>query len=635
LIREAGDSMCGFVAQVLPANVPRPAVDIVSDALHHRGPDAGGIFEADAHGLSVRLVHARLKIIDLTEAASQPMAGRDPSVQLAFNGEIYRFEALRTELIQLGHTFRSQSDTEVLLRALEQWGPAALDRIKGMFAFALWDGRNGSLLLARDRIGIKPLYFARHDGGITAGSEVRALLASGVPFEVDPAGVASFLAFGSVSAPGSIVKGIEALPPGHLAIFRRGALEVRRYWAPPRLAPSPGDELGAAREVRKRLTDAVEAQLVSDVPVGLFLSAGMDSTALAACAAELRDRDIDTFTVVFNGADAAWSEEVEAAHFAARLGVRHHLVPVQQDEALEHLDDIVAALDQPSTDGPNSWVIARAVRRAGITVALSGLGGDELFGGYDHLRAAHLYQGRYRAAMLLRPLLLALAPAFSGLRRRDLRVDKALSLLGALGKADRVYAARRSLMPEHMLEGLTSEAMDSFRAGGLVGMLSPADINDREGLDAQTILELSNYLTNTLLRDTDIMSMRHGLEVRVPFLDELLVEYILTVPADWRVKPHAQKPLLASAVPEIGHHEASKKRGFVLPFANWLRSSLRSDVQRRLVRLEFAGPYVRPAAVETLWRRFLDGEDRLWARVWAVYVLDRWIEGSRRVSSRA
>jgi asparagine synthase (glutamine-hydrolysing) len=627
--------MCGFVAQVLPAGVPRPSSKAVADALHHRGPDAGGIYEAEARGLRVRLVHARLKIIDLTEAASQPMAGRDPAVQLAFNGEIYRFEALRAELAQLGHAFRSHSDTEVLLRAVEEWGPAALERIQGMFAFALWDGRDGSLLLARDRIGIKPLYLARHHGGITAGSEVRALLAAGAPFEVDPVGVASFLAFGSVAGPGTIVKGIEELPPGHLAFLRGGKLEVRRYWSPPRLNASPGDEAAAAREVRKRLLDSVKAQLVSDVPAGIFLSAGMDSNALATCASELRHRDVDTFTIVFRGADAAWSEEVESSRFAARLGVRHHLVPVDQEEALDHLGEIVAAFDQPSADGPNSWVIARAVRQAGITVALSGLGGDELFGGYEHLRSAQLHRGRYQAVKTLRPLLQTLSPLLSGLRRRNLRVDKALSLIQALGHADAVYAVRRSLLPDHLLQELATEALDGARSGGLVGLLSPSDVRGRDGLDAQTILEFSNYLTNTLLRDTDIMSMRHALEVRVPFLDESLVEYVLTLPTEWRVKASAQKPLLTAAVPEIGRHLASGKRGFVLPFANWLRGALRADVEPRLLRLEFAGPYVRPKAVERLWGAFMDGEDRLWARVWAVYVLDRWIEGTQKVSSRA
>lgn len=628
--------MCGFVAQVLPAGRMRAPSEAISSALHHRGPDAKGVYEVEARGLSARLVHARLKIIDLTQAAAQPMEGRDPAVHLVFNGEIYRFESLRSELIRLGHVFRSRSDTEVLLRALEEWGPAALERIQGMFAFALWDGRDGSLLLVRDRMGIKPLYLACHDGGLTAGSEVRAVLAAGAPFDIDLGAVASFLAFGSVGAPRTIVKGIQELPPGHLAVFRDGKLEVRRYWSPPRLSESPGGEAAAAREVRRRLKESVRAQLVSDVPVGVFLSAGMDSTALATCASELRDRDLDTFTVVFRGADAAWSEEVEASRFAARLGVRHHLIPVEQDEALLHLDEIVGALDQPSTDGANSWVIARAVRGAGITVALSGLGADELFGGYAHLRSAQLHRGRYLAAEAFRPFLTFLSPLLNGIRRRDLRVEKALSLLSAAARPDEIYAARRSLLPQRMLEELASGSVAGFCVnGGLSSLLSPSDLDGREGLDAQTVIELANYLSNTLLRDTDVMSMQHALEVRVPFLDESLVEYVLTLPASWRVKPGAQKPLLSAAMPEIGRHTAGGKRGFVLPFANWFRGALRADVDRRLTRLEHAGPYLRAPAVAQLWHRFLAGESRLWARVWAVYVLDRWIEEAGRLAGRS
>jgi asparagine synthase (glutamine-hydrolysing) len=624
--------MCGFVAQVMPVGQPRPDVGRIAAALHHRGPDASGLYEATARGLDVRLAHARLKIIDLSEAAAQPMAGADPAVRLAFNGEIYRFEALRADLARLGHSFRSRSDTEVLLRALEQWGPDALSRIQGMFAFAYWDGRDGSLLLGRDRIGIKPLYLARHDGGLTAGSEVRALLAAGVPFEVNPHGVASYLAFGSVASPTTIVKGVEELAPGHLAIFREGRLEVRRYWSPPRLRSDLHDEAAAAMEVRARLKDSVKAQLVSDVPVGVFLSAGMDSTALATCAAELRERDVDTFTVVFRGADAAWSEEAEASRFAGRLGVRHHLVPVEQDEALVHLDEIIGAFDQPSFDGPNTWIISRAVRRAGITVALSGLGGDELFAGYGHLRSAHLHRWSYRLATRLQAPLLALAPLLSRLRSRDLRLDKAFSLVQALGRPEAIYAVRRSLLPQRMLEELAAGTLDGSRADGLSGLLSAAEVGDRADLDAQTVLELSNYLSNTLLRDTDVMAMRHSLEVRVPFLDESLVEYVLSLPPRWRVKRRDQKPLLAAAVPEVGHHRPGGKRGFVLPFANWLRGALRSDVAARLQHLEHAGPYLDTLAVDTLWRRFLAGEDRLWARVWAVYVLDRWIEGARRIA---
>jgi asparagine synthase (glutamine-hydrolysing) len=627
--------MCGFIAQVFPAGSRLTQGAAVAASLRHRGPDGEGRYVDESNGRVIRLYHARLKIIDLSDAAAQPMAGCDPSVRLVFNGEIYRFQALRTQLQGLGHVFRSGSDTEVLLRALEEWGEGALERIQGMFAFALWDGRDGSLLVARDRLGIKPLYYARHDGGITFGSEVRAVLAAGAPFEVDPSAVASYLAFGSVTAPRTIVRGIHELPPAHLAWFRNGTLEVRRFWSPPRLAASPGSEREAAVEVGRRLRASVESQLVSDVPIGIFLSAGMDSRALASCAAELRDGDVDTFTVAFRGEDAAWSEAGEAAQYAAQLGVRHHVVPVNQDDALEHVDDIIGAFDQPSVDGPNIWVISRAIRRAGLTVALSGLGADEVFGGYNHLRSAWLHRRYYALATLLAPLARILAPALRGLRPKNLRLEKGFALLTALGDARSVYAARRSLLPERTLRDMASNSLEELRTGSTVQFLSPAEVTGRDGIDAQTVLELSNYLSNTLLRDADVMAMRHGLEVRVPFLDESLVEHVLTLPPGWRVKSNRQKPLLSAAVPKIGTHSAAAKRGFVLPFANWLRGALRTDVERRLLRLKHAGTYVRPGAVADLWRRFVAGDDRLWARVWAIYVLDRWIERSGALASAA
>lgn len=622
--------MCGFIAQVVPASTPLPPTARVVAALRHRGPDTQAVYETRSHGVAVRLVHARLKIIDLSDGAAQPMAAQGGALQLVFNGEVYRFDKLRADLLRLGHSFSTASDTEALLRALEQWGEGALERIEGMFAFALWDGRDGSLLMARDRLGIKPLYVATHDGGLVAGSEIRALLAAGVPFNVNEAGVASFLAFGSVTAPRTIMRCIEELRPGHLAVFRRGKLELRRYWTPPRPNRSPGTESLAASEVRTRLLASVKAQLVSDVPVGVFLSAGMDSTAIATCASELRDRNVDTFTVVFRGADAAWSEEIEATRFAARLGVRHHLIPVDESDALANIDSMMSALDQPSVDGPNSWVIARAVRGAGITVALSGLGGDEVFGGYGHLRSAALDERRDQVLSVLWPLVRTAAPLLTRVRGTHLRVDKALSIFAGLDRPEALYAARRALFPPQTFNELASEAITASRREGAAALLSPCDVAGRGRLDAQTVLELANYLSNTLLRDTDTMAMSHALEVRVPLLDESIVEYVIGLPSRWRVKRNVLKPLLSAAIPGIGTHSSSGKRGFVLPFANWLRSALRADVERRLRRLDYAGPFVRPPAVAALWRRFLAGDDRLWARVWAVYVLDRWIEINAR-----
>jgi asparagine synthase (glutamine-hydrolysing) len=359
----------------------------------------------------------------------------------------------------------------------------------------------------------------------------------------------------------------------------------------------------------------------------------MDSNALASCASEIRDHDVDTFTVAFRGEDAAWNEDVEASRFAAQIGVRHHMVPVVQEEALENLEEIFHAFDQPTLDGPNTWIIARAVRRAGISVALSGLGGDEVFAGYSHLRSAQLSQTWFRAASTMRPALMKLVPWLNGPRQQNLRLDKALSLLEALGDEATVYAVRRSLLPPRLLLELASESIEEYCRSGLKGLLSPTNIANRSGLDAQTVLELTNYLPNTLLRDTDVMAMRNALEVRVPFLDEALMEKILTFPGKWRAKRNQQKPLLAAAFPEIGVHKPHRKRGFVLPFANWLHGPLGEDVEKRFAHLEHAGPYLRVPAVNALLRRFKNGEDRLWARIWAIYVLERWIENSKKRSA--
>ncbi len=625
--------MCGIFAAIEHGRDlagPRWRTDAVLAALGRRGPDARGHLEAKGPGWTACLAHTRLKIIDLSDRAAQPMASKDGRHVLVFNGEIYAFAALRAELAGRGHEFISASDTEVLLNALREWGEGALERIDGMFAFVLLDRRDGTLLAARDRLGVKPLYYRSAPGGVALASEVRAVrAATGAEFQPDAVAVASFVAFGSVSGPATAAAGVSELLPGNLLRFGPGGLEVRRYWSP--VGREEGADTSfpqAAGEVRRRLARAVREQLVSDVPVGIFLSGGMDSGALVALAAEAGGANVDAFTIGFPQDGASHDESDGARDHAAQAGVRHHVVEVTEADALGSVDDWFAALDQPSIDGLNTFLVAKAVRRAGVTVALSGLGGDELFGGYAHLRRSARRPRPSPLAPALERLLAPGSVVWRLLAGRGGRLDKALAMLAARDAAA-AYAASRALFVLPAVPDLVAPAHRARWCGGGNRSLLTSTSTRGEGVRAQILLELQNYLPNVLLRDSDVMAMWHGLEVRVPFLDQALVDYVVAVgPGDLSGRAGI-KPLLAAA---LGHHARPQHRklGFSLPMARWLRGPLRADVERRLGRLEWAGEFLTTKGALARWRRLLGGEDRAWTRVWAIYVLDRWLEREHR-----
>jgi asparagine synthase (glutamine-hydrolysing) len=619
--------MCGFYAEFLPGDSPvRTGVGDVASilgALAHRGPDASGAFERTAEHARVRLVHARLKVRDLSPAAAQPMATPDGS-RLVFNGELYDYDEVRDELAAGGIVFRSRSDTEVLLQALRRWGIAALERLRGMFAFGWWDASTRSLWLARDRFGIKPLYWAAvRTGGIAAASEVRALLAGGlVETRVDASGIASYFAYGSVWGRQTAVQAVESLEPGSWMRVSRDGVATGRYWTPRRYpGAAPRRPEDAVAEVRALLRRSVESQLAADVPVGVFLSGGLDSGAVLGNAAAARNGDITGFTIAFPAESARLDERQAAALAAARAGARHRVIELSPGGCLSDLPRIASSLDLPSIDGVNSWFVSKAVRAEGIVVALSGLGGDEVFAGYPHLRHAQLYGVLTRCCGRRQPF------GTGGFRgwARSTRSQKLLMALASGGTARGLYATRRCLFKLPADLGLFRRELVERWAADQEAFLEDALDAGPGALQAQTVLELQNYMRNTLLRDTDCMSMAHALEVRVPLLDERLVEYVLSLPAGWRVRQGVQKPLLGEAL-GLPPSPPSAKQGFTLPFVQWLRGPMAPLVEACLDELPRAGELVDRGAARALWRRFVAGEDRLWTRVWSIWILDRWLD---------
>jgi asparagine synthase (glutamine-hydrolysing) len=597
------------------------------EAIGHRGPDGRGVHQRGTADGEVFLGHTRLAIIDLSPAGAQPMSTPDGRHTLILNGEIYNYRALRADLEGRGYAFRGTSDTEVLLYLLREQGLAGLDRVRGMFALAFWDAAAQELLLARDPFGIKPLYYCDSERRLAFASELRALVRGGAAApELDPAGVESYLAFGCVMRPRTIVRDVKALEPGRFLRRRVGETSAhlgRHYsFAAPAVTPRTYEE--AVERTAATLRRVVAEHMVADVPVGVLLSGGIDSSGLVAT---LRGQDltVDTFSVIFSGEDESLSERPFAISIARRFGSRHHEVAVE-GAVMDVVGDAVSHLDQPSIDGVNTYLVCKAVRGAGITVVLSGLGADEVFLGYGN----HETFARLRALGLVS----SLPGARDAMRLaahlpwpfHSFRAQKALAYLASPGAPGDIYAAMRGLFSAPRLAALLGQP--ASHPGSFVADL-PATAPPLDTPGLVSALDLTNYMGNMLLRDSDAMSMAHGLELRVPYLDRDLVEEVLSLPAALKLRPGRAKPLLVDAIrPALPAAVVDRrKRGFVLPFARWLRRDLYNDVADTFVDTSLLlGAGLDPAAARAVWRGYLTRHDEAaWTRPWGLHVLARWV----------
>ena len=570
--------MCGIAGVLVRgdgAAIDPGLIETIRDAQRHRGPDDSGLWiSSDAR---IGLGHRRLSIVDLSPLGRQPMASEDGRFHLVFNGEIYNFRELRRELEGLGHRFRSQSDTEVLLHGYREWKLGLLDRLRGMFAFAIHDAHTDEILLARDPLGIKPCYVAEEPGRVGFASEVQALRGVFDDGGIDPEAVIAYLVWGSIGAPRTLYRGIRALPPGSYLRIRQGRVEPPTpYW---RLE----DELGnsepmapekAASVIREALEDSVRHHLVADVPVGSFLSGGVDSSALVGLMSEVHDASIDTITLAFDVADL--DESPLARQAAQAYGSRHHEIPIRIEEVQGRILDAVHALDQPSVDGVNTFFVSEAATRAGLKVAVSGVGGDELFGGYEsfaripQMRRLHDHAARLPGLRALGAAgsratarLPGMRPAAKLARVLDLAGDYAGAYLAERG----VFSgeeARSLLVPE------VAECVADYDARReLASRVDLARLPEEERVSA---LEFLQYLQMQLLRDTDVMAMRHSLEVRTPLVDRELFRAVARVPALLRRQGPAKRWLREAPRPQVpAAIWQRRKQGFTLPFEQWLQ----------------------------------------------------------------
>jgi asparagine synthase (glutamine-hydrolysing) len=633
--------MCG-ICGVIGSTDPEPRQDVVRQMLaqmHHRGPDDEGMFVDGSVALGMR----RLSIIDLG-GGHQPVFNEDRTVVVVFNGEIYNFQELRNILQARGYHFQTHSDTEVIVYAYEEWGEQCVDHFEGMFAFALAETSkstrrgNPRVLLARDRLGIKPLYYALVDGNLIFASEVRTVLASGqVEPRLSQAALQSYLLFGSVVEPMTLVEGVYSLPPGHRitlsAAGRHTSVRPEPYWdfaesARPTADAKIRERTSATPFLRSLLEEAVESHLIADVPVGVFLSSGIDSTVLVALAAQ-KKANINTMTVVFP--EQEFSEAEMARRTAQRFGTNHQELTLTGDDMLARLNGAVGALDQPSMDGINTYFVSWAAQQAGLKVALSGLGGDEIFGGYSTFRSTPDAQSVASLAQAvpgrLRTTLAAAAEGIMGRFHKNDAHRKMAALWRDPHFLPHPYFYTRLLFtPAQVLGLLNGSRQDGPQPWKDWLEQSARGSRDLDDFTAVSCLESRSYLVDTLLRDTDSMSMAHSIEVRVPFLDHALVEFVTRLPGSIKRTNGRPKSLLIDAVADLIPAEVinQKKRTFTLPWEHWLRNALVKEVAAELQDL--AAPLkecLDAHSVKKVWTDFLKGETS-WSRVWSLFVLNRW-----------
>jgi asparagine synthase (glutamine-hydrolysing) len=634
--------IAGLVGRVDETN--RVALRRMSDALYHRGPDGEGFWEASAgaDGWGAMLAHRRLSIIDLSNAASQPMLDATTGNVIVLNGEIYNYVELRRRLLAAGHTFESTGDTAVMLRALSVHGPGAIRTLRGMFAFAYWSVADRSLLIARDPLGIKPLYIARNTDSngtwsLAFASEVRAILASGLlgTPKLNPLAAASVVWNGFMVAPPTAVQQIESLMPGELRVYDTRGNEKSRetYWAPaPRGETTPIEE----EELAQALQECVRVHLASDVPLGVFLSGGIDSSAVANLAQKTAGTRVSTFTLNFE--EAEFSEGPIARRVADAIGTQHQELVLTEAHFTSQLDAALDSLDQPTFDGLNSYYMSHAVRAAGFKVALVGSGGDELFGGYTSFRELpklmrwSRFGGRISAPLRFavgRAVAAAMQPA-GGTFPPQTRWAKLPDMLAHVEDPLALYQLAYALFVPASQRQLLGGRADTALAHGLPDAMSARlrSAMDSEALPLISLLERSLFLGERLLRDTDATSMSASLEIRLPLVDHVLVENLERLPGRKRFDPVGKK----AALRRIGLRGLDPglferpKAGFVLPYDRWLRSGLGNKIDgtmRDPAAIEPTG--LDPRAVERLWQAFLDGSPGLyWSRIWAIYVFIRW-----------
>jgi asparagine synthase (glutamine-hydrolysing) len=635
--------MCGIAGGVW--ELGQPGLDSASlkrmtDALVHRGPDDAGqwiraaqsssLLQNGPPSLGVALGFRRLSIIDL-QLGHQPLGNEDGSVQIVFNGEVYNYKELRRRLEGSGHTFQTHSDTETIVHLYEDLGADCFEHLNGMFAIALFDARKNRLVLARDRLGKKPLYYTLRNGKLYFASELKSLLqAPGIERRINPGAIDLYLTYQYIPHPESIYQGIHKLPPGHFAIYQDGKLTIEPFWKIDWSAESATTWPAASHRLRELLTDSIRLRLRSDVPVGAFLSGGIDSSLVVAIAQSILDQPIHTFSIGFSEAD--FDETQYAQMVADHVGTKHERFQVNPD-AIDIIDKLAYQYDEPFSDSSAvpTWYLSELTKQ-NVTVALSGDGGDELFGGYERYRALLLSQRLQRVlptAWLANSPLIKLLPDSSAQRSLFRRIRRFCEALGQ-SPPDRYMnwiqifgeAARASLFNDEFLSQLPSRDPTSFlkEAWNRSGK--------RDLLSCASNADLQTYLPCALMTKVDIASMAHSLEARQPFLDYRLVEWAASLPSSFKLKGKQGKYILKQTFFDMIPAQiwSRPKMGFGVPIGKWFKTTLRDRTYDALCAADTRiNAFFRPEAIRRLIDSHMQDKENQAYRLWNLLMLELWM----------
>lgn len=617
--------MCG-IAGILHfrGGVAEPgAIRSMTNEMAHRGPDSDGFFCED----EIALGHRRLSIIDLSTAANQPFTDNSGRYVMVFNGEIYNYEAVKRQIT--GYHFHTTSDTEVLLAAYIKLGPACLSLLRGMYAFAIWDKQEKELFVARDRLGVKPLYYLLDQDRFLFASELRAILrVRGKSPAINTRALLDYLSYQSVMGTGSIVSGIDQLEAATFIKIRQGRIvEKVKYWdlTDAAMANEYGDVTRIRSRIRELMLQSVSRRLVSDVPVGAFLSGGIDSSAVVGLMAEASPARPNTFNIFFE--EKEYDESQYADIIAKKFNTVHTKILLKPTVFLDELTNALNAMDTPSGDGINTYVVSKAIRQSGMTVALSGVGGDELFAGYPFFAQFQTIQRNkwlWGFPRGVRSRVGALLPGSPGRKRR------LSQLLGMPSPSieDAYPVFRQMLSPE------TQRELTSLSGTGLSSTSLYGELKEGRGqlvrlpiLSQITAAEYMGYTQHTLLKDTDQMSMAMSLEVREPFFDQDLVEYVAGIP-DKIKQPTYPKSLLVESLKPMLPDEIvfRKKQGFLFPWDVWIRNELFSFCEKNIDNFSQRS-FVNGSKLRNYWKAFIAGDSSIrWADIWIFVVLEYWLE---------
>ena len=597
--------MCG-ISGLLSVS-PWPNLDKITQnlqsALTHRGPDDQGVYiNGDRH---VALTHTRLSILDLTSAGHQPMAIDGDRYWITFNGEIYNFLELRKNLEAQGERFTSDTDTEVILRLYHQKGKDCVQDLRGMFAFAIWDNHEKTCFLARDPLGIKPLFYCQLGSQLVFASELKAILASQlIAPHLNPTALYEYFSTGSVPEPLTLINNVHQLSPGHYLEWHNGGINQSQYWQMDFTPDNNIDGLTAKNIVREALLESVNSHFLSDVPVGIFLSGGVDSTAILALARQTQTANISTYSIAFE--ETEFDEGSVARKTAKHFATEHHEQIITATSAKILFDEYLKSLDQPSIDGLNTFSVSKLAAEDNKKVVLSGLGSDEIFAGYKSFKTIPKMLKYRQQLQILDPLLKLVISGASSLTD-DVKLKRLDDFFAVKSSTTNAYQCMRGIFSRKEASELVGFYCQDWGGDKNNDYFETSSFNKFPSIeDEVSYLEISRYMQNQLLRDSDVMSMRSGLELRVPFVDKLFLETILKIPKEHRL--NFGKKLLIESVPEIPEWVINRpKQGFSFPFQQWLDQ----DWLQAVFHLK---EIPKQISVTT------------WYRKWLIVVLNYWLQ---------